>query len=185
MTRIIRNTTSRILCEKYKRGLVKHLRRRGYNKHILKRIWKMKHAQRTIMLRPRKCKPREERPPPFCIKYVRCTPSVRQIISNRWNLIWNDFRLSTLFPEPPSPVFTSRRKIKSILSKKRCKYNISPSNPNLTPDNARDFKFLKFNFPKPPSYISALHRSWNILSNAPHSFLTTIFSYLPVETLPL
>ena len=65
MTRIICNTTSQTLCEKYKRDLVKHLKRRGYNKHILKRIWKMKHAQRTTMLTLRKCKPREERPTPF------------------------------------------------------------------------------------------------------------------------
>ena len=55
MTRIIRNTTSSILCDKYKKGLIKCLKRRGYNKHILKHVWKLKHAQRTTMLAPKKC----------------------------------------------------------------------------------------------------------------------------------
>ena len=66
----------------------------------------------------------------------------------------NDFRLMTLFPNNPAPVFTSVPKIKSILSKKHCKYNATPCEPNLTPDKARDFEFLKFNHPRPLHLIS-------------------------------
>ena len=61
----------------------------------------------------------------------------------------NDFRLMVLFPDSPTPVFTSRHKLKSILSKKRCKYSTKPSEPNPTMDKPEDFEFLKFNHPRP------------------------------------
>ena len=82
MTGVIHNTTSPVLCEKYKRRLMTHLKHRGYNKHILKRIWKMKHAHRTIMLSPKKLKSIKERPSPLCIQFTQCTPSIQDILSN-------------------------------------------------------------------------------------------------------
>ena len=149
MTRVIRNTTSPTICRKYSRKLMKHFIRRGYSKHILKRIWNIKHAERETVLRPKRKKSLFERPTPLCIQFVKCRPTVQKILTDRWKIMYNDFRLLTLFPYSPAPVFTSRPKLSSILSKKRCKYNILPSNTNLTPDKAKNFDFLKFNYPRP------------------------------------
>ena len=111
MTIVIRNTTSPVLCEKYKRRLTTRLKHRGYNKHILKRIWKKKHAHRTTMLLPKKWKSIKERPTSLCIQFTQSTPSIQDILSNRWNIMHNDFRLMTLFPNPPSPVLLVDQKL--------------------------------------------------------------------------
>ena len=101
------------------------------------------------MLRPKIKTLLRERPTPLCIEFAKCRPTVQKILTNRWKIMHNDFRLLTLFPYSPAPVFTSRPKLKSILSKKRWKYNIPPSDPNLTPDKAKEFEFLRFNHPRP------------------------------------
>ena len=149
MTRVIRNTTSPIICKKAAKKLMKNLARRGYSKQILKRVWKMRHADRGHMLRPKIKRLLNERPTPLCIQFTRCRPTIQHVLTSRWGIMFNDFRLMTLFPNSPSPVLTSRPKLKSILSKKLCKYNVIPTNPNLTPDNAKEFEYLKFNHPKP------------------------------------
>ena len=149
MTRVIRNTTSPIICAKYKSKLMRHFRRRGYSKHVLKLIWNMKHTSRTAMLAPKKYKPLMDRRTPLCIDFAQCNPTIHEILTDRWKIMRNDFRLLTLFPNPPAPIFRSRAKLKSFLSKKRCTHNIAPSNPNLTPDKAKQFEFLKFNCPRP------------------------------------
>ena len=149
MTRVIRNTTSPTICEKYKRKLVRHFHRRGYSKHVLKQIWNMKHADRASMLAPKKYKSRHDRRTPLCIDFTRCHPTIHEILTDRWRIMRNDFRLMTLFPNPPGPVCRSRGKLKSLLSKKRCTHNIAPSNPNLAPNKAKQFEFLKFNCPRP------------------------------------
>ena len=61
----------------------------------------------------------------------------------------NDFRLMVLFPNSPTPIFTTRPKLSLSYQKKRCNYNAIPSEPNLTMDKAKDFEFLKFNNPRP------------------------------------
>ena len=149
MTRVIRNTTSPIVCRKYRKKLMKHLIRRGYSKQILKRIWRMRHASREDMLKPKIKSLLNERPTPFCVQFTKCRPSIQELLKKRWKIMHNDFRLMVLFPNSPTPVFTSRPKLKSILSKKRCKYNATPSEPNLTMDKAKDFEFLRFNHPRP------------------------------------
>ena len=156
MTRVIRNTTSPAICKKYSRKLTKHFMRRGYNKHILKTISKMKHASRETMLRHTHVGLKRllnTRPTPLCIQFLKCRPTVRKILTNRWKTFYNDFRLLTLFPDSPAPAFTSRHKLKSILSKKRCRFNYVPSNPNLTSDRAKGFEFLKFNHPRPTNPV--------------------------------
>ena len=142
MTRVIRNTTSPTIRKKYRRKLVKHFMRRGYDKRILKRVWNIKHAERETMLRPKKKTPLWERPNPLCIEFAKCRPTVQKILTHRWRIMHNDFRLLTLFPDSPAPVFTSRPKLKSILSKKRSKFDIPPSDTNLTLDKLRSLSFL-------------------------------------------
>ena len=153
MTRIIRNTTSPTICDIYKKRLIKRLKRRGYNKKILRSIGKMKHESRASLLEPRHKQQVSERRIPFCIKFAKCHPKIHEIFARRWSLMYNDFRLMTLFPDIPFPIFTSRKKIKSILSKKRHTYDILPSEPNLAPNKAKAFNFLKFNCPRPTHRI--------------------------------
>ena len=90
---------------------------------------------------------------PLCIQFLKCRPNVRQILTNRWRITYlanrwrityNDFRLFTLFPNSPAHVFTSRPKLKSILSKNVVDLILS----HLTPDKAKEFEFLRFNHPR-------------------------------------
>ena len=101
------------------------------------------------MLRPKIKTLLCERPTPLCIEFAKCRPTVQKILARRWKIMHGDFRLLVLFPYSPTPVFTSRPKLKSILSKKRSKFNISPSYTNLTLDKAQEFEFLRFNHPRP------------------------------------
>ena len=117
MMRVICNTTSPALCEKYIRKLIKHFKLRGYSKYILKQIWKIKHASRTTMLSLKKWKPLRERQTPLCVQFIWYNLTVQYILNNRWKIMFNDFRLLTPFPNSPSSLFTSRPKFKSILSK--------------------------------------------------------------------
>ena len=120
-----------------------------YGRRILKRIWNIRHAERGAMLRPKIKMALCERRTPLCIEFTKCRPTIQKILTNRWRMMHNDFRLLTLFPYSPTPAFTSRPKLKSILSKKRSKFNVPPSDRNLTPDKAQEFEFLKFNHPRP------------------------------------
>ena len=164
MTRVIRNTTSPIVCQKYSRRLMKHFMHRGYSKHILRTISSMKHTSRDAMLVPKRKKTLfDRRPTPLSIQFLKFRPSVREILASRWRITYNDFRLFILYPNSPTPAFTTRPKLKSILSKKRCRFNCVPSHPNLTPDQASELDFLKFNHSKltrptcnysPPRYVN-------------------------------
>ena len=118
MTRVIRNATSSIVIKKSTKKLIKNLTRRGYNKQILKEVWKMKHADREAMLKPEIKRLLNERPTPSCIQFTKCRPTVQETLTNRWGIMYNDFRLMTLFSNSPAPVFTSRPKLNSILLKK-------------------------------------------------------------------
>ena len=108
MTRVIRNTTSPTICKKYSRKLPKHPMCRGCNKHILKTILKMKHASSGTMLRPNTKKLLNRRPTPLYSQFLKCSPTMREILTNRWKITYNDFGLLTLFSDSPAPVFTSR-----------------------------------------------------------------------------
>lgn len=61
----------------------------------------------------------------------------------------NNLWLMTLFLNNPIPFSSSGTKLMSILSKKPCKCNAVPHEPNLTLYKAEEFEFLKFNHPKP------------------------------------
>ena len=131
MTRVICNTTSPSLCNIFKRKLIKHFRHRGYPKQILRILASMKHQDRkTMLLRKRK---RErltaERGLPLVLEYMECRPTLTHILRHRWKTTRNDFRLMTLFPNAPSPIYTNRIKLGAILSKKRYSYNIPPVQP--------------------------------------------------------
>ena len=128
---------------------MKHFMRKGYSKHILKRIWNIKHAARETLLRPKIKTLLCESPTLLCIGFAKCRPTVWNILTRRWRITHGDFRLWSLFPYSPTPVFTSRPKLKSILSKKRSKFNIPPSDTNSTLDKAQEFEFLRFNHPRP------------------------------------
>ena len=152
ITRIIRNTTSPSLCNLYKRRIIKQFRRGGYLKRIIRILLSMKHLNREALLLRKRKRGRTpgEKGIPLVLEFMEHQPLLKYILRRRWKITHNDFRLMTLFPHAPTPIYTNRKKLGSILSRKRWNYNIPPSDPKLLPCEAIDFKFLKFNHPKPP-----------------------------------
>ena len=113
---------------------------------------KHKHSNAMVLQKRRNRAGRTmERGIPLVLEFLNYRPSLVNIIKRKWKITYNDFRLMTLFPNAPTPIYMYRNRIKlgSILSKKRYSYNFTPSSPELFPDQTRDFEFLRFNHPKP------------------------------------
>ena len=125
------------LCNLYKRKIIKHFNNKGYPKHILKILASMKHCDRKRMLLPKLKKAPIKRGIPLCLEYMECQPTLKYILKKRWKITYNDFRLITVFPNAPTLIHTNRKKIGAILSKKYCNFHIHPSNPKLSPHEAK------------------------------------------------
>ena len=107
MTSVIRDTTSPSLCNLLKRKLIKHFRFRNYPKHILRVLASMRHQDRKAMLLGKRKKQRlkAERGMPVVLEYMECRPTLTHILKWRWRITRNDFRLMTLFPFAPTPIY--------------------------------------------------------------------------------
>ena len=150
LTRLIRNTTSPVLFEYYKRKLINRFRHRKYGRYIIKRLKKMKHTSRHSLLY-RKRSRNMDRPLPIITNFNRYKPSIQRIIRNRWSAIYDDKYLFPLFPNSPFTVYKNHKSLRAILSYKRRQFNSIPIQPNLQKEHARPFIHLKFNHPRPMS----------------------------------
>lgn len=148
LTRLIRNTTSPVLFEYYKRKLINRFRHRRYAKNIIKILKKMDYTTRQSLLTTKKIR-NLERSLPFTTKFNRYNHSLQRILRNRWSAIYNDKHLFPLFPNSPFTVYKNHKTLKTILSYKRRQFNSTPKLPNLQRENATPFEFLKFNHPRP------------------------------------
>ena len=147
MVRVIRNTTSPSICNLYRKKIIKHFKNRGYPKHILKKLASITHNDRNRMLMPKQKRLPKEKTTPL-IEYTEYHPTSKHILKRRCMTVYNDFRLMTLFPHAPTPLYKSRKKLDPPCIKKHCSFHALPSTPELSPSQAKDFSFLKFNHPK-------------------------------------
>ena len=145
MTRLLRNTGSPAFFRRYRCKLVKHFRRRGYPRPILKQIHDITHSKRLDVLYRMKKRIPMERPLPFITQFVQYKPSLNRIFRTRWQYTYNDPTLYTLLPNAPFTVFRSKRAVGSLLSAKRRRFETERYVPNLNLGSTETFKFTRFN----------------------------------------
>ena len=108
--------------------LLRNLRVRKYPRDIIRIIGATKHYKRAAAIHRTKKRMYGDRLLPFRTTYHKYDHTLDRIFRRRWETMYNDKYLFTLFPNPPKTMYKNNKSLKAILSAKRKKFQKIPNN---------------------------------------------------------